>query len=65
MRRAFDVDVLACPCCGGRLRLIATVDDPDAIRAILLAVTGSHELAGRAPPSAPTVKSTYAVALGG
>jgi hypothetical protein len=24
MRRAFDIDVLACPRCGGRLRLIAT-----------------------------------------
>jgi hypothetical protein len=30
MRRAFDVDVLACPRCSGRLRLIATVEDPDA-----------------------------------
>jgi hypothetical protein len=29
MRRAFDIDVLACPRCGGRLRLIATVEDPD------------------------------------
>jgi hypothetical protein len=24
-QRAFDIDVLACPRCGGRLRLIATV----------------------------------------
>jgi Putative transposase len=37
MRRAFDIDVLACPRCGGRLRLIATVEDPGAIRAILVA----------------------------
>jgi hypothetical protein len=29
--------MLACPSCGGRLRLIATVEDPDAIRAILVA----------------------------
>lgn len=35
MRRAFDVDVLACPRCGGRLRLLATIEDPVAIRAIL------------------------------
>jgi uncharacterized protein YbaR (Trm112 family) len=28
MRRAFGIDVLACPRCGGRLRLIATVQDP-------------------------------------
>jgi hypothetical protein len=31
MRRAFDVDVLACPSCGWRRRLIATVEDPEAI----------------------------------
>src|SRR5262245_19592664 len=28
-------DVLACPRCGGWLQLIATVEDPEAIRAIL------------------------------
>jgi hypothetical protein len=31
MGRAFDLDVLACPRCGGRLRLIATVEDSEAI----------------------------------
>ena len=35
MQRAFGVDVLACPRCAGRLRLMATVEDPHAIRAIL------------------------------
>jgi uncharacterized protein YbaR (Trm112 family) len=28
MHRAFGIDVLACPQCGGRLRLIATLHDP-------------------------------------
>ena len=28
MHRAFAIDVLACPHCGGRLRLIATLHDP-------------------------------------
>jgi hypothetical protein len=51
MRRAFDIDVLACPRCGGRLQLIATVEDADAIRAILRA----PELAGRAPPRVPSL----------
>ncbi len=46
MRRAFDIDVLACPRCAGRLRLIATIEDPDAIRAILAAVAVSRELTG-------------------
>jgi len=35
MQRAFGIDVLACPRCGGRLRLLATVEEPEAIRAIL------------------------------
>jgi hypothetical protein len=42
MSRAFEIDVLACSRCGGRLRLLATVDDPDAIRAILAAVAASR-----------------------
>ena len=35
MRRAFDIDVLACPSCGGRMRLLATIDDPLVIEPIL------------------------------
>jgi hypothetical protein len=35
MHRAFAIDVLACPNCGGRLRLIATLHDPVAIRKLL------------------------------
>jgi hypothetical protein len=27
MRRAFDLDVLRCPRCAGRMELIATIDD--------------------------------------
>ena len=63
MRRAFEIDVLACPRCGGRLRLIATVDDPDAIRAILAAGAVSRELADRAPPFAPSLDTSPAAAL--
>jgi len=65
MRRAFGIDVLACPRCGGRLRLIATVEDPDAIAAILAAVAGPRdEGAGRAPPFAPTLSTSHAAAIG-
>jgi hypothetical protein len=52
MRHALNIDVLACPRCSGRLRLIATVEDPGAIRAILDALAESRELTGRAPPLA-------------
>jgi hypothetical protein len=64
MRRAFDLDVLACPRCGGRLRLIATVEDPEAIRAILAALAGSRERDGRAPPGAAGEPPSPAVVRG-
>ena len=34
-RHSFAVDVLACPRCGGRMRVIATIDDPLIVRRIL------------------------------
>jgi hypothetical protein len=46
------LSVRACPRCGGRLRLIATVKDPEAIRAILAALSGSREREGSALPGA-------------
>ena len=48
--RAFEIDVLACPWCGGRLRLIATVEDPREIREVLSALALSDEPVDRAPP---------------
>ena len=35
MRRAFDLEVLRCPRCAGRMELIATIDDPAVIHRIL------------------------------
>ena len=35
MQRSFGFDVLACPRCGGRLELIALIEDPRVIRRIL------------------------------
>jgi hypothetical protein len=35
MRRAFDLDVLRCPRCAGRMQLIATIEDPAIIQRIL------------------------------
>jgi hypothetical protein len=50
MHCAFEIDVLACPWCGGRLRLIATVEDPREIREVLSALPLSGEPVDRAPP---------------
>jgi hypothetical protein len=33
MERVFEGDVLACPRCGGRMRILAAIDSPDANRA--------------------------------
>jgi hypothetical protein len=33
--RSFEIDVLVCPGCGGRLRLLATIEDPAVISKIL------------------------------
>jgi hypothetical protein len=52
MHRAFGIDVLACPHCGGRLRLIATLHDPAVIRKILAhrALSHSGQNPGPGPP---------------
>ena len=58
MHRAFAIDVLACPRCGGRLRLIATLHDPAVIRRILAHLSFPHS--GQSPGPAPPEPSTTA-----
>ncbi len=48
MRRVFAIDVLQCPTCGGRMRVIAAIEDPRVIRPILDCLG----LSARAPPTA-------------
>jgi hypothetical protein len=54
MRRVLDLDVLACPRCGGRLRVLATVEDPAVVGKILahLGLLHPADSPGPAPPSA-------------
>jgi hypothetical protein len=56
MQRAFAIDVLTCPHCGGRLRLIATLHDATVIRRLLdrLRVAPSGPSPGPAPPKLGT-----------
>jgi hypothetical protein len=53
MSRVFDLDVLACLRCGIRLRVMATVQDPLAVQAILAhrARSGAPAPPGPAPPA--------------
>ena len=63
MRRAFDLDVLACPRCGGRMRLIATIDDAKVIDEILSGLARPAERVDRAPPSAVFADASRAAAI--
>ena len=55
MRRVFAVDILACAACGGRLRFIATIEDPPVVQRILahvgLPTTLPEARPARPPPA--------------
>ncbi|HEY1338833.1 MAG TPA: transposase [Bryobacteraceae bacterium] len=59
MHRAFAIDVLECPHCGGRLRLIAILHDPAVIRKLLahLGMAPSGPTSGPAPPESTAAAS--------
>jgi len=48
LRRVFAIDVLECPRCGWRIRLVAVIHAPDATQTILECL----DLPSRAPPLA-------------
>jgi len=54
LRRVFEIDVLQCALCGGRLRFVAAIEDPEAIRRILghlgLPTSITPPLPARPPP---------------
>jgi hypothetical protein len=58
MRRAADFGVLACPRCGGRMRLIATIEDPQVIRKILADLGRPTEVLRPRPPRPPPVRAS-------
>jgi hypothetical protein len=55
MRRAFGLDVLACPRCGGRLRLIALLDASDVTERILRHLGLPTEVPAARPARGPPV----------
>jgi len=60
LRRVFAVDVLECPRCGGRMRLLAAIHPPDATQSILECL----ELPARAPPTAAPLPDDTGVGAG-
>jgi hypothetical protein len=54
MKRSFGLDVLRCPRCGGRMRVLGTITQPDTIRRILWCLGLRAEPLVRAPARDPT-----------
>lgn len=54
LRRVFEIDVSRCARCGGRLRFVAAIDDPEVVRRILghlgLPTSIAPPLPARSPP---------------
>ena len=59
LKRVFAADALECPRCGGRLRLLAAIQDAEAIRAILECL----DLPSRAPPLSPARREAAQIDL--
>jgi len=53
LARSFAVDVLACPKCHGRMRLLALVQEPANAARFLAALGEPTELPRRSPPRGP------------
>jgi len=51
MKRVFEIDVLVCDLCGGRMRILCAINAPDAIAKILDCLG----LPSRPPPISPAV----------
>ena len=49
LKRVFATDALACPKCGGPMKVLATITDPEVVRKVLT----SLGLPTRGPPVAP------------
>jgi hypothetical protein len=52
LKRVFGIDIETCPACGGAVRIIACIEDPDIIEKILTHLDGKGADSGatRRPP---------------
>jgi hypothetical protein len=53
LKRCFAIDVLACPRCGGRMRLVALVTEAASVRRFLRGLGESTDAPARAPARGP------------
>jgi hypothetical protein len=53
LRRTFEIDVLSCTACGGRMRLVALLTETKSVARFLKAIGEPTELPARAPARGP------------
>ncbi|MCP4968152.1 MAG: hypothetical protein GY926_23315 [bacterium] len=58
MKRVFDLDVLACPGCGGQMNVLAQIEDPVIARKILEHLGLSADELTLAPARGPPLQGT-------
>jgi hypothetical protein len=56
LKRVFAIDIETCPECGGKLRVIACIEDPPLIAKILGHVRRRRAMIGNTPRSPPVLQ---------
>lgn len=59
LKRVFAIDIETCPRCGGKIRVVACIEDPDVIAKILDHIRARDE-AEPSQPRAPPLRTEYA-----
>jgi hypothetical protein len=62
LKRVFGIDIETCPACGGAVRIIACIEDPDIIEKILTyqdAEGAEPRAPRRPPPRAPPQRELF------
>src|SRR5262249_45618216 len=53
LKRTFGLDVLECPTCHGRMKLLAMVTEPQSVRRYLVRIGEPTDVPGRSPSRGP------------
>ena len=59
LRRVFEIDVLECPACGGRMRILATLTEETSIASFLRGIGVSSEVPRFAPARSPPPELSF------
>ena len=58
LKRVFAIDIATCPRCGGKLKVIACIEDPDVVATILEHIRARDE-AQPSQPRAPPLRTKH------